>query len=131
MKKSTTLRPYRPVDAGTASRRLLLVATRHRQPSTASRGGGAPGHIRITQADGARVDLRNPRVETDSLTAATGGGLLWGGDPISIALSDVSTVEVLRFSSVHMLVATVAVGLGVFAAAWVLVGVGSSANVWA
>ena len=50
-----------------------------------------PGQIRIVQADGERMELRNPRIESDSLTARIFSNLRTG--TVRIALADITAVE--------------------------------------
>ncbi len=51
----------------------------------------APDHIRIFKADGERMELRNPQVESDSLTARIFSNLRTG--TVRIALADITAVE--------------------------------------
>ena len=51
---------------------------------------GQPGRIRVVQADGVELELRDPRVEADSLVARLTGNRT--GD-VSFALSDITVVE--------------------------------------
>jgi hypothetical protein len=53
-----------------------------------------PGQIRIVQADGERMELRNPRIESDSLTARIFSRLRTG--TVRIALADITAVESRR-----------------------------------
>ena len=55
-----------------------------------------PGQIRIVQTDGERMELRNPRIEADSLTARISTRLRTGN--VRIALSDIDSIEARRFS---------------------------------
>ncbi len=60
-----------------------------------------PERIRIFQADGTRIELRNPSVDTDSLTAVASVRLSparFRTDTVSIPLTDVRAFEVRRFS---------------------------------
>jgi glycerol-3-phosphate O-acyltransferase len=80
-----------------------------------------PERLRIVRADGTQMVIGAPRVESDSLTA-----LVWGRgddgrgraqyrDTVRIALSDVSTVAVSRFSAGRTAVAVVGIFFGVVA----------------
>ena len=51
----------------------------------------APDHIRIFKADGEGMELRNPRIESDSLTARIFSNLRTG--TVRIALADITAVE--------------------------------------
>ena len=73
-----------------------------------------PGRIRILQADGTRVELRAPRIETDSLTARISTRLRTGF--VRIALSDIAAVEARRISTPKTLAAVVLTGAGVVVA---------------
>ena len=55
-----------------------------------------PGQIRIVQTDGEQMELRNPRIEADSLTARISTRLRTGN--VRIALSDIDSIEARRFS---------------------------------
>ena len=60
-----------------------------------------PQHIRIFQPDGTRTELRNPRVETDSLTAEVPVRLSpeeFGTETVRIPLTDVRAFEIQRFN---------------------------------
>ena len=111
MKKSTTLRRYRPV--------ALLMLVLH-LPGCYSWEAATvgprqfieeeePGHIRILRADGTRMELRNPQVEADSLTARISSNLRTG--TVRIALTDIGAVEARRLK----LGATLALGAVVIA----------------
>ena len=106
MNELATLRRYRPV--------ALILLVLHLtgcyswQPATVGPRQfieeEEPGHIRIVQADGERMELRNPRVEADSLTARVSSNLRTG--TVRIALTDISVVEARRLKSA----ATLALG---------------------
>ena len=96
---SATLRRYRP--AALLMLVLHVTGCYSWQPTTVSPRQfieeEQPGKIRILQADGEQVEIRNPGVETDSISFRVSSGL-FGSETVRIALSDVSTVEVQRFS---------------------------------
>ncbi len=54
----------------------------------------APDHIRIFKADGEGMELRNPQVESDSLTARISTRLRTA--TVRIALGDIDSVEARR-----------------------------------
>jgi hypothetical protein len=69
-----------------------------------------PGQIRILHADGTRIELRDPRIETDSLTARIFDRLRTGD--VRIALSDIYSVEARRISTPLTMGAVVLTGAG-------------------
>ena len=111
MKKSTALCRFRPV--------ALLMLVLHLagcyswQPATIGPRQfieeEEPGQIRILQTDGTRMELRDPRVEADSLTARISSRLRTG--TVRIALTDIGAVEARRLK----LGATLALGAAVIA----------------
>ena len=68
-----------------------------------------PGLIRILQTDGTQMELRDARVEADSLTARVSSRLRTG--TVRIALTDISAVQARRLKSA----ATLALGAVVIA----------------
>jgi hypothetical protein len=69
-----------------------------------------PGLIRIVQADGTQLELRNPRLERDSVTAVFSVRLSSGRfvtDTARIALTDVTAVETKRLSIIRTAALTV------------------------
>jgi len=56
-----------------------------------------PGHIRISQADDEELELRNPRIEGDSLAARISTYNRTG--IVRIALADITAVEARRLST--------------------------------
>ena len=69
-----------------------------------------PGLIRIVQADGERLELRNPHIEADSLTARISTRLQTG--TVRIALTDIAAVESRHFSTMKTLGVAVLTGAG-------------------
>ena len=70
----------------------------------------APGLIRIVQTDGEQMELRNPRIESDSLTARISTRLRTG--TVRIALTDITAVQARRFSTPKTWGAVVLTGAG-------------------
>ena len=70
-----------------------------------------PGRIRIFQADGEAIELRNPRVEADSLAGRISTYDQTG--TVRIALTDIIAVEVKRLSKPKTVVAGAALAVGV------------------
>jgi len=59
-----------------------------------------PERVRIRQADGTRIELRNPRVERDSLIAEVSGqppSTQLGAETVRIPLADVRGLEIRHF----------------------------------
>ena len=73
-----------------------------------------PGQIRILQADGTRMELRDPSIETDSLAARVSSRLRTGN--VRIALSDIDSVEARRISTPLTTLVVVLTGAGLVAA---------------
>ena len=77
-----------------------------------------PGSIRIVHADGTRLDLKNPSVVSDSVTAVfrvRTSSREFRQDTIRIALADVTAVEVRRLSVTRTILLGVAIPVGVAA----------------
>jgi hypothetical protein len=77
--------------------------------------------IRVTLTNGSRVQVTSPHMESDTLRG-TEGYARTSGPPVAIPLAEVTAVEVVPPSSMSggtkMLVAAVAVGLGVLVISW-------------
>ena len=74
-----------------------------------------PERIRIFQADGTRIELRDPRVDTVSLTAVASVRLSptrFRADTVSIRLTDVGAVEARHFSIARTFLLVVGVPVG-------------------
>jgi hypothetical protein len=83
-----------------------------------------PDRIRVLHADGRRLDLRDPRIESDWLTAVRRSQEFVGSssrgrrsamveDTVRIALTNVRTVDVRRFSLPKTVGAVIAGATGV------------------
>ncbi len=85
-----------------------------------------PDRIRIFQPDGTRIEVRNPRVETDSLTAEVPvrlSPLEFGTETVKIPLTDVHAFEIRRFDMARTLGLIVAVPLATLGGLLLLVGI--------
>jgi hypothetical protein len=79
-----------------------------------------PGVIRVIQADGTRLDLRNPSIHSDSVTAVfrvRASSRVFRQDTIRISLVDVTAVEVRRLSVTRTILLIPVGGLAVMLAA--------------
>ena len=77
-----------------------------------------PGFIRIVQADGTRLELKDPSVASDSVTAVfrlRTTSRAFREDTIRISLADVTAVEVRRLSVTRTILLGVAIPVGVAA----------------
>ena len=60
-----------------------------------------PAKVRVTQTDGTRLTLDDPTIQNDSIRGRSGPGIIFSlfAPSSSVALSDVSTIEVRRLSA--------------------------------
>ena len=74
-----------------------------------------PERIRIFHADGTRIELTDPRVEMDSITALSSvrvSPVEFRSEPVRIPLTDVRAFEVRRFSAGRTFTFVVGIPLG-------------------